>query len=122
MFIRQVINRSGNIAIQVVKKTGRKNSIVKQIIKITSSEEFKSMSVSEKVRGMYEKYKTVTHEVLIQTNLGDEDTRITLKSFGIFILRNGYNQEKADFVQGLPIKLYLHERILQTQVEKASIS
>lgn len=31
MFIRQVINRSGNIAIQVVKKTGRKNSIVKHI-------------------------------------------------------------------------------------------
>jgi len=72
------------------------------------------MEVSEKVRGMYERYRTVTHEVLIQTNLGDEETRITLKSFGTYILRNGTNQEKADFVQGLPIQLYLHNRNLQT--------
>lgn len=88
--------------------------VVNQLIKIISSHEFKNMEVSEKVRGMYERYRTVTHEVLIQTNLGDEETRITLKSFGTYILRNGTNQEKADFVQGLPIQLYLHNRNLQT--------
>jgi hypothetical protein len=90
--------------------------IVRQLIKILSTEEFKSMNISEKVRGMYDSYKKVTHEVLIQTNLGDEETNITLKSFGIYILRNGSNKEKADFIQGLNVRFYLHNRYLQTSV------
>ncbi len=87
--------------------------LIQQLIKIISSEEFELMNVNEKVLGMYESYKKIAYEILIQTNLGDENTRITLKSFGIYILRNGSNKEKADFVQGLPINMNLHNRKLQ---------
>jgi site-specific DNA recombinase len=89
--------------------------LVRQLVKIISSEEFKSTAVSEKIRGMYESYRKITREVLIQTNLGDKNTRVTLKSFGIYVLRNGLNKEKADFIQGLPMKFYLHNKQLQTK-------
>lgn len=90
--------------------------LIKQLLAIFNSEEFKTVTVSEKVRGMYDSYQKVTHEVLRQTDLGDEDTRITLKSFATYVIRNGSNKEKADFIRGLSTQYTLHNRQLQTKV------
>ena len=90
--------------------------LVKQLIAIFNSEEFKAVTVSEKVQGMYDNYQKVTHEVLRQTDLGDEETRVTLKSFATHMIRNGTNKEKTDFIKGLNTQYLLHNRQFQIKV------
>jgi len=63
---------------------------------------------------MHLEYQKVTKEILRQNSVLAKDEEINLKSLATYVLREGSNKEKADFIKGLPLQFYLHNRNLQT--------
>lgn len=87
-----------------------------QLIKLVDKVDFNKIEVSEKLQGMFIEYQRLTKEILRQQGILVKK-EITLKSFATYVLREGSNQEKADFIRGLGTKFYLHNRNLQTHSE-----
>lgn len=85
-----------------------------QLTRLVSLIDFSKIEVSEKLQGMYLDYQRVTREILRQNSILAKEEEINLKSFATYVLREGSNKEKADFIKGLPLQFYLHNRNLQT--------
>jgi site-specific DNA recombinase len=86
-----------------------------QLTKLVSLIDFNKIEVSEKLQGMHLEYQKVTKEILRQNSVLAKDEEINLKSLATYVLREGSNKEKADFIKGLPMQFYLHNRNLQTE-------
>ncbi len=87
-----------------------------QLAKLVDLIDFKKTMISEKLQGMYFEYQRVTKEILRQKGVLTKE-EMNLKSFTTYVLREGSNQEKADFIRGLGTQFYLHNRNLQTHSE-----
>jgi len=87
--------------------------LINQLLRYIRHLDFSNISINEKLQGMYLDFKKVSREILLQKEIDTEDDDIDFKSYAMYVLREGSNREKADFIRGLNIPFYLHNRSLQ---------
>ena len=65
------------------------------------------MDITEKIKGSILAYKKVGLGILRQENIEIQDRTLGIKGYAKYILREGSNQEKANFISGLHFLLVL---------------
>jgi len=81
--------------------------LIKQLIKIIDSIDEKDLNITEKIKGSIMAYRKVALGILRQENIEIQEQTMGVKGYTKYVLREGSNQEKADFVLGLHIPLIL---------------
>jgi DNA invertase Pin-like site-specific DNA recombinase len=81
--------------------------VVKQLIKMIDSIDEKKLNITEKIEGAIMEYRKVGLGILRQENIEIQDQTLGIKGYSKYVLREGSNHEKADFMFGLHLPLIL---------------
>ncbi len=83
------------------------DDLIKQLIKLIDSIDAKELNLTEKIQGAIMEYKKVGLGILRQENIEIQEQTLGIKGYAKYVLREGGNTEKADFVKDLALPLFL---------------
>jgi len=87
--------------------------VIKQLIKVIDSIDEKKLNITEKIEGAIFEYKKVALGILRQENIEIQDQTLGIKGYAKYVLREGSNYAKADFMSGLRLPLVLKDQQIE---------
>jgi DNA invertase Pin-like site-specific DNA recombinase len=89
----------------------------RQIIKFVEKLDIKELNLSERLKADLENFSKTKNEILVLNNIFTEDKEIDLAEYARYILRDGTITEKRNFIIGLNLNIFIHNKELT--LEKA---
>jgi len=92
----------------------------KQINPEKKALEMSKIEVSQSLKDSFREYKKIAFQVLTQQNIDIGEDEIDLKSYARYIFKEGNSKGKGEFIRGLGIPLYLHDKKIFLDPAKAN--
>lgn len=84
--------------------------------------DMKNITLSQRLKNSFYEYRKIATQVLTQQNIDIRQNDIDIKSYARYLFKEGSSREKAEFVRGLNIALYIYNkniyRTCQNKIEK----
>lgn len=80
--------------------------------------ELSKLDISQSLKASFREYKKVASNIFLQQNIDLKENDIDLRSYARYIFSEGSSRQKAEFVRGLGIPLYLYNKNIYTELIK----
>lgn len=90
----------------------------KKLVSFVESLDISKLSISQSLKTSFGQYKKIAYQVLTQQNVDINEDEIDLKSYARYIFKEGNSREKAEFIRGLNIPLYLYNKNIYLELIK----
>ncbi|MCL5071382.1 MAG: recombinase family protein [Actinobacteria bacterium] len=90
----------------------RQEELEEKIVKFIEGLDLKDIKISSHLKYMFEEYKKIAGQILAQQNIDISENIIDLKSYARYVFKEGSARERAEFVKGLGIPIYLYNKNL----------
>ncbi len=87
------------------------DAIISQILNLTSLGKFDAIEPSERLRNKIEQYKRVTSQLIKDHGITATEQQL-FKNYASYILKQGTLAEKDNFIRGLNMQLFVHNKII----------
>ena len=84
----------------------------RQIVKFVEKLDIKELHLSEQLKADLENFSKTKNEILVLNNIFPEDKEIDLAEYARYILRDGSITEKRNFIIGLNLDIFIHDKEL----------
>jgi DNA invertase Pin-like site-specific DNA recombinase len=86
------------------------NELEEKLLELIEDMDLNKVEISQSLRSSFGEYKKVTSNIFAQYNIDINEDDINLKSYARYIFKEGTSRQKAEFVRGLGIPLYLYKK------------
>lgn len=80
--------------------------------------DMKNINLNQRLKNSFCEYKKIASQVLRQQNIDIRQNDIDIKSYARYLFKEGSNREKAEFVRGLNISLYIYNKNIYIKLAK----
>ena len=80
------------------------------LVSLIENMDLSKVEISQSLMSSFGEYKKVTSNIFLQQNIDFKEENIDLKSYARYIFKEGSSRQKAEFVRGLGIPLYLYNK------------
>ena len=92
----------------------------KKLVSFVESLDMSKLSISQGLKTSFGQYKKIAGEVLAQQNIDIREKDIDIKSYARYVFKEESSREKAEFIRGLEIPLYLYNKNIYLEPVKAN--
>jgi len=89
-----------------------------KLISFIENLDLNKIEISQSLRASFGEYKKVTSNIFAQQNIDFNNDDINLKSYARYIFKEGTSRQKAEFIRGLGIPLYLYNKSVYSEPNK----
>ncbi len=91
-----------------------------KLISLVENMDLSKIEISQSLKGSFGEYKKVASNIFLQQNIDFKEDGIDLKSYARYIFKEGTSRQKAEFIKGLGIPLYLYNKNIYSEPIKAN--
>lgn len=88
----------------------REEKLEEKLVEFIEKLDLKDIKISNRLRYMFEGYKKIAGQVLSQQNIDISENIIDLKSYIKYVFKEGSIRERAEFVRGLDMPMYIYNK------------
>jgi len=88
----------------------REEELEEKLVEFIEGLDMASIEISSRLKYSFQEYKKIASQVLSQQNINTCNEAIDIKSYASYIFKEGSSREKAEFIRGLGIPLYIYNK------------
>jgi len=88
----------------------KQEELEEKIVGFMETLDMENIKISNRLKYAFEEYKKIAGQVLSQQNIDINENTIDLKSYARYVFGEGNAREKAEFVIGLNLTLYIYNK------------
>ena len=92
--------------------------LANKLLEFIEDLDMSKISISQSLKSSFSDYKKIAYQVLTQQNIDIKNEDINIKNYASYISKEGNIREKAEFVRGLGIPLYLYNKNIYLEPTK----
>jgi hypothetical protein len=96
----------------------KQEELESKIIEFIEGLDMENIKISSHLKYMFEEYKKIAGQALAQQNINVNEGIIDLKNYARYVFKEGNVREKPEFVKGLNITLYIHNKEIYMEAVK----
>jgi hypothetical protein len=89
-----------------------------KLLEFIENLDISKISISQGLKVSFAEYKKIASQVLAKQNIDIKEDAIDIKSYASYIFKEGSSREKGEFVRGLGILLYFHNKNIYLEPTK----
>jgi len=93
----------------------REEELEGKLVEFIECLDMENIEINQRLKSSLQEYKKIACQVLSQQNIDIEDEAIDIKSYARYIFKEGTSRQKAEFIRGLNIPLYLYNKNIYTE-------
>ena len=93
--------------------------LANKLLEFIEDLDMSKISISKSLKSSFQEYRKIASEVLTQQNI-DIKKDIDIKSYSRYLFKEGSSKEKAEFVSGLGVQMYIYHKNIYTEPIKIS--
>jgi len=94
------------------------DKLEEKLISLVENMDLGKIEISQSLKDLFGEYKKVTSNIFLQQNIDFNEGDIDIRSYARYIFKEGTSRQKADFIRGLGIPLYLYNKNIYLEPAK----